>query len=83
MRVVEIEGAQPTLVEVMDMARGEVILLRDANGDVFALSQVDDFDLEVELLRRNQDFMAFLRELSEEPTAISLQELRRELELIE
>jgi hypothetical protein len=48
---------------------------------VFALSPVDDFDVEVELLKNNPEFMAFLQQLSQAEATISLQDLRKELGL--
>lgn len=79
MKVIEIEQGQPTLDEVMDWAENEIIVLRKANGTVFALTQVDDFDVEIQSLRANAEFMAFLNQLSEEEATISLQDLRQEL----
>ena len=81
MKVVELAQAHPTLDEVMGLAKGELVVLRRADGSVFALSQVDDFAVEVELLKHNAEFMHFLKQLSEEKATISLQELRKELAL--
>ena len=39
----------------------------------------DDFEAEVESLRNNPEFMAFLAQLSQEETVVSLEALRREL----
>ena len=79
MKVIELAGAQPTLDEVMGLAKEEIVVLRQPDGAVYAVSQVDDFAVEVELLRNQPDFMAFLRELSKERAVISLQDLRKEL----
>ena len=79
MKVIELASVQPTLNEVMGLAKEEVVVLRHPDGAVYAVSQIDDFDLEVEQLRKQPDFMAFLRELSKDPAVISLQELRKEL----
>jgi len=57
------------------------LVLRKPDGSVFILSQVDDFDVEVELLKNRPDFMAFLRGLSQEQATISLHDLRKELDL--
>ena len=73
MKVVELAKAHPTLDEVMGLAKEELIVLRRADGSVFALSQVDDFAVEVELLKHNAEFMQFLKQLAEEKAAISLQ----------
>lgn len=47
----------------------------------FVLSPIDDFALEVELLRNNEEFMAYLDELSEQEATISLEDVERELGL--
>lgn len=65
----------------MCLAQGELVVLRKPDGSVFALSSVDDFAVEVELLKHNAEFMAFLQTLEQEPATISLQSLRQELGL--
>jgi hypothetical protein len=81
MKVIELQHSHPTLDEVMGLAREEIVVLRRQDGSVFALSEVDDFEVEVEQLKNNPDFMGFLRQLSQEKAAISLQGLRQELGL--
>jgi hypothetical protein len=41
----------------------------------------DEFELEVELLRNNKEFMAYLDELSAQQATISLEEVEKILEL--
>lgn len=79
MKVIKIAQVHPTLEEVIGLAEEEVVVLRRDDGATFALAQIDDFEIEVEQLKNNADFMAFLRDLSEENTTISLEELRQEL----
>jgi hypothetical protein len=55
------------------------LVLRQPDGSVFALSEVDEFAVDVAMLRDNPEFMAYLRHLSHEPATISLDELRKEL----
>jgi hypothetical protein len=81
MKVIELAEPPPTLDEVVDLAKDELVVLRRPDGSLFAVSQVDDFDVEVELLKNNPEFIAFLRQLSQEEAAISLQDLREELKL--
>jgi len=81
MKVIELKQTQPTLDEVIDLAEEELIVLRKSDGSVFALWSVDDFAVEVELLKNNPEFMAFLSQLSQEEATISLQDLRKELAL--
>jgi len=81
MKVIEIENTSPTLEEVVDLAKQEIVVLRQSNGKLFVVSQVDDFDVEVELLKNNPEFMALMQELSNEQTTISSKQLREELGL--
>ncbi len=81
MRIVELENEQLTLDEVITLAKSEAIVLRNPDGKMFALAPVDDFDVEVELLKKNPEFMSFLKELSQENATISLKSLRTELGL--
>jgi hypothetical protein len=81
MKVIELGQGPPTLDEVIGMAKGELVVLRKPDGTVFAISQVDDFDVEVGLLKNNSEFVALLKQLSQEKAAISLEDLRKELAL--
>jgi hypothetical protein len=81
MKVIQLQQPAPTLDEVISLAKQELVVLRQADGSVFALSQVDDFGVEVELLKNNPEFMAFLRQCSAEKGVISLAALRKELGL--
>jgi hypothetical protein len=80
-KVIELNNAHPTVDELIDLAQDGLVVLRKADGSVFALSQVEDFDVEVELLKNNPEFMTFMKQLSQEKAAISLEDLRRELGL--
>jgi hypothetical protein len=82
-KVIELElgHAHPTLDEVISLAKDELVVLRRPDGSVFLLSQVDDFDIEVESLRNNPEFLTLLRQFSREQATISLEELRKELAL--
>jgi len=81
MKIINVESGQLTLDEVMTLAQGEAVVLRKPDGALFALAPVDEFAVEVELLKHNTELMAFLRELSQEKATISLQSLREELGL--
>ena len=79
MKVIELNQNHPTLDEVIGIAEQELVVLRRPDGSVFAVSVVDDFDLEVELLKRNPEFMKLMDRLSAEKGVISLENLRKEL----
>jgi hypothetical protein len=77
--VIELTETDPTLDEIMGLAKDGVVVLRKPDGSAFAVAQLDDFEIEVELLRNRPDFLGFLRQLSREDAAISLEDLRKEL----
>jgi hypothetical protein len=79
MTVIELAETHPTLDEVIGLARDGVVVLRKPDGSAFAVAQLDDFEVEVELLRNNPDFLSFLRQLSREDASIPLEDLRKEL----
>ena len=81
MKVIELGSASPSLDDVIVVATEEPVVLRRPDGAVFVLSQVDDFDVEVESLRKNPDFMALLRQFSREEATITLEDLRKQLAL--
>jgi len=81
MTVIELAETHPTLDEVIGLAKDGVVVLRKPDGSAFALAQLDDFKVEVELLRNNPDFLRFLRQLSRDDASISLEDLRKELAL--
>ena len=81
MKVIELKNGHPTVDELIGFAKDELIVLRKPDGAVFAFSHVDDFDVEVELLKNNPEFMALMNQLSQEKAAISLTDLRKELDL--
>lgn len=69
---------ETVLMLVIGSRRG---ILRKADDEMFALTPIDDFEVEVELLKRNVEFMAFLKQLAQEKATISLKSLRAELGL--
>jgi hypothetical protein len=81
MTVINLAERHPTLEEVMGLAKDDVVVLRRPDGSAFAVSQLGDFEVDVELLRNDPDFLSFLRQLSREDATISLQDLRNELAL--
>lgn len=81
MKVIELKNGHPTVDELIGLAKDELVVLRKADGSVFALSHVDDFEVEVELLKNNPEFMTLMKQLSQEKATISLRDLRKELNL--
>ena len=59
MKTVNLTTNEFSIQELFEMARAEPVLITEGNGDRFLLTFTDDFDTEVELLRRNHEFLAF------------------------
>ena len=67
---------------VFDFVKSETqvenVLIKGQNGEEFILAAVDDFEAEVESLRHNEEFIAFLDARAKEPK-IPIEEARKEL----
>jgi hypothetical protein len=79
MKVVELKNGRPSVDELVGLAEDQIVVLRKPDGSVFALSRVDEFDVEIELLRKNREFMKLMKKLSRRKPVISLKDLRKEL----
>lgn len=79
MRVIEVTQSGPSPDEMFALARQGVVVLRQPDGSLFALAQVDDLDVEAAQLRGNAEFMALLGRLSAEEATIPIEEMRKEL----
>ena len=79
MKTIELAAETPSLPELIELADGENIIIKTAQGKQFVLAELDDFELEVEQLKNSKDFMAFLDQRSKERGRTSIEELRREL----
>lgn len=81
MKVIELPQTPTSLDELLNIARRETIILRQSNDVSFVLAPIDEFVLEVELLRQNEEFMAYLDMLFQQEATIPLAEVERELGL--
>ena len=81
MTVIDLGKTHPSLDDLIGLAKDGVVVLRKPDGTAFALAQLDDFEVEVELLRNSPDFLSFLRQCSREEATIPLDDLRKELAL--
>lgn len=79
MKVVDLEGQQVTVEELLRLAQAEAVVIRDREGQEFVLEAADDFEREVAQLGRSERFMAFLAERAREPGGKTLEEVERAL----
>ncbi|MEQ9355056.1 hypothetical protein [Coleofasciculus chthonoplastes] len=53
MKIIDLDQSNLTVVELIELAEQDTIILRKPDGTEFVLSVVDDFAAEVEALRQN------------------------------
>ncbi len=81
MKTIELTNASPDIVNLLDQARGDDIVVRMADGSEFLLVAVDDFDREIARTRANPRLMALLESRARLTTTVSLEEAKRRLGL--
>ena len=79
MRTVELATKAASVEELLSMARQENVLVTTADGQSFLISTADDFDSEVQLLRRNHKFLTMLDKLKKDRETIPLEEVEQAL----
>jgi hypothetical protein len=79
MKTIHLTSDIPSVVELLEMARRESVLVETQEGDFFVISTVDSFDTEVELLRRNHRFLTMLDRFKQEEETIPLEQVEQKL----
>lgn len=77
MKTIELSNHPTTIEQLLEWAIRENIIIR-RNGEEFILALVDAFEAEVESLRHNEEFIAFLDARAKESN-IPLEEARKRL----
>jgi hypothetical protein len=80
MKTVELEKRKIDLEAAIDLARQEPLLLVTPDGREFLLSEADDFEKEVEVLRNSMGFQQFLDERSRSVGRTSLDDIEAEID---
>jgi hypothetical protein len=81
MKTIELTPDAPSLSDLVQLADHESIIIKTPEGKQFVLAEIDDFELEVEQLKRSKEFIAFLDQRSKERGETSIEQLRRELDI--
>ena len=79
MKTVALSTKAASVAELLRMARQESLLVTTEDGECFLISSADDFDTEVQLLRRNHKFLAMLDKLKSDRDTIPLEEAEKTL----
>ncbi|MDR4496522.1 MAG: hypothetical protein MRK02_01120 [Candidatus Scalindua sp.] len=80
MKTIDLEKEKMDLSEVIKLAQKEPILLLTSDGKEFFISEADDFEKEVEILRGSYTFQKFLDERSTCKHRIPFEEIEKEIE---
>ena len=80
MKSVDLSREKPELSQLLHAAEQEPVLLVTPDGHEFLLSEADDFEAEVDALRKSAKFQAFLDERMAEKKTVSIEEIDREIQ---
>ena len=81
MKTVAISTPPERLARLLELARKENIILRFDDGREFILAEINDFNHEIELARKNKRLMAFLTARAKQSETVSLNAAKAELGL--
>ncbi len=76
MKTIDLSKGQPSLSEVLMLAKSEGVLIHSATGEDFFLEPADDFDREVAALASSSTFSSFLEARSNETGDIPISKIR-------
>ena len=79
MKTITISSGEKELNDLLKQALRENLILKTADGHEFILAEVDDFNREIELTRRNEELMRLLDARGREKETIALSEARKRL----
>ena len=79
MKTIELADSNLTVIELIELAEQDTLILKKPDGTEFVLSVIDDFAAEVEALGQNEEFMAFLAQRSRSTKRLSLEEAQKRL----
>ena len=82
MKTVTISPRPKTVTTLLQRAKRGGLILRSPDGDEFILVEIDDFDREIELTRRNKKLMKFLDKRGKQTKTLKAFEVRQQLGLI-
>ena len=81
MKTIELTNYYLTVEELLKLADKQTVILHKSGKKRFVVAPIDEFSSEVESLRNNKEFMAYLDDISEEKATITLDEVEKRLGL--
>jgi hypothetical protein len=81
MKTVAVSSRAKTIHALLRKAQRGGLILRSPEGREFILAEIDDFEREVALTRKNKKLMKLLEERAKQSKTVSLEEARTQLGL--
>ncbi|WP_133510395.1 hypothetical protein [Candidatus Thiosymbion oneisti] len=82
MRTIELTSGSLNLEDALDLASHDNIILKATDGREFVLAEMDNFDREIELTRKDQELMNLLDQRSKERGVLTIRQARQQLGLL-
>ena len=79
MKTIDLAVNALSIDELLDHARRESVVVRSSDGETFVLSVADELSTEVELLRRNHQFLTLLDSYKQDQRTVSMDEAERRI----
>lgn len=79
MKSVDLRSESVDLSELLRMAEGEAVLVVTPDGHEFVVAEADDFDAEVEALRKSARFQSFLDRRTCDKSRIPIEDIEKEI----
>jgi hypothetical protein len=79
MKTVTVSRRAKGITDLLKQARRQNLILRAPDGHEFVLAEVDDFGREIELTRRNKQFMEFLDRRARQTKTVPADEVKAAL----
>jgi len=83
MKVIDVSCESTELRAILAEAREKNIILRTEDGLAFMLAEIDEFDVEIALTRKNSELMEFLEQRAGRTKTVSAAEARKRLGLVD
>jgi hypothetical protein len=80
MRSVDLRSEKVDLPGLLHLAEEGAVLVVASDGHEFVVAEADDFDAEVDALRRSSKFQSFLDERMKSPARIPIEDIEKEID---
>lgn len=81
MKTIAVSKRAKGVNQLLRQAEQENIILRSSDGTEFILAEIDDFNREIELTRRNKKLMRFLEQRAKQVKTIPIEDAKKQLGL--